>query len=90
MGMSTNLRQLSELDTLTPIDFRPVATLPRPTSDMSAARLHNRFQDLGIVIERLFAFHEAMRTGKPVANGDEMLAQVGGALARSTRGRNHV
>jgi hypothetical protein len=87
--MSTNLRQLSELDTLTPVDFRPVAALPRPTSGMSAARLHSRIQDLGIVIERLFAFYEAMRTGKPVTNSDEMLAQVGGALARSTRGRNH-
>jgi hypothetical protein len=87
--MSTNLRQLSELDTLTPNDFRPVAALPRPTREMSAARLRHRFQDLGIVIERLFAFYEAMRTGKPLANCDEMLAQVGGVLTRSTGDRNH-
>jgi hypothetical protein len=86
--MSTNLSQLSELNTVKSIDFCPVATLPVPTA--SAPRSHRRFQDLGIVIERLFTFYEAMRTGKPVADGEDMLAQVGGALSRSTRIRNHA
>jgi len=90
--MSTNLSRLSELNTLKSIDMYSVATLPGATSDVSAARLRSRFpgrfEDLVIVIERLFAFYEAMRIGKPMANGDEMLVQVRGALARSTRGRN--
>jgi hypothetical protein len=42
------------------------------------------------VVERLFTFYEAMRTGKPVADGDEMLAQVRTALARSTMSRDGV
>jgi hypothetical protein len=92
--MSTNLHRLSEPNTVKPIAFCPVATLPGTTSSVPAARSHSRipsrFQDLGIVIERLFAFYEAMKTGKPVANGDELLAQVGSVLARSTRGRNHA
>ncbi len=41
--------------------------------------------DLAIVLERLFAFHEAMRLGKPVADADQMLAQVGAAVTRSVK-----
>jgi hypothetical protein len=92
--MSTNLSRLSELNTLKPNALYPVSALPGTSSDASATRLRSRFpsrfEDLGIVIERLFAFYEAMRLGKPVGNCDEMLGQVRGALARSTRGRNHV
>lgn len=49
-----------------------------------AGRLRGRLQDLAVVVERLFIFYEAMRTGKPVADGDELLAQVRAALTRST------
>jgi hypothetical protein len=94
MGMSTNLSPLSELNAPNPIDFCPVAAPLRPTSVVSATRSQNRIpsrlQDLGAVIERLFAFYEGMKTGKPVAHGDEMLAQVGIALVRSTRSRNQA
>jgi hypothetical protein len=94
MGMSTNPNPLSELNTPKPIDFCPVAPPLRPTRVVTATRSQNRIpsrlQDLGTVIERLFAFYEAMKTGKPVANGDEMLAQVGLALVRSTRSRNQA
>ena len=81
--MSTDPGRLSQLDTL--------HSLPIPSSGLvskrraAAGRLGSRLQDLSIVVERLFTFYEAMRTGTPVAKGDEMLAQVRTALARSTR-----
>jgi len=50
------------------------------------ARLSARFQSLGLVLERLWIFHEAMRTGRPLERSDEMLAEVGNALKR-TKGR---
>jgi hypothetical protein len=84
--MSTNLSPLSELNTPKPSDFVPLATRPRPTSVAPATRSQNRpptrFQELGAVIERLFAFYEAMKTNKPMANGDEMLDQVKTFLTR--------
>ena len=86
--MSTDPGRLSQLDTF--------HSLPMPSSGLAsrrgaaAGRVRNRLQDLSIVVERLFTFYEAMRTGKPVTDGDEMLAQVRTALARSTRSRDVV
>jgi hypothetical protein len=46
-------------------------------------RLPERMQNLGVVIERLWRFYEAMHSGKPVQNIDEVLPQMGTALKRA-------
>ena len=84
--MSTDPGSLSQLDTFHSLSIPSSEFVPR--SGASAERLRNRMQDLSIVVERLFTFYEAMRTGKPLADGDDMLAQVRTALARSTRSKS--
>ena len=44
----------------------------------------SRFQSLTAVLERLWVFYEAMRNGKPVANADQVMAQISSAL-KTTR-----
>lgn len=46
--------------------------------------LENRFYWLSIVLERMWLFYEAMRSGKPLTNSDEIMAQVGTALRNAT------
>ncbi len=41
------------------------------------------FQNLGIVLERLWMFYEAMRSGKAIGNSDKMLAEMRGALTKA-------
>jgi hypothetical protein len=48
----------------------------------AAARPESRIQALSLVLECLWLFYEAMRTGKPLACGDERLAQMRAALKR--------
>jgi hypothetical protein len=86
--MSTDPGRLSQLDTFHSLSM-PSSGLA-PGRGAVAWRLRSRLHDLSIVVERLFTFYEAMRTGKPVADGDEMLAQVRTALARSTMSRDGV
>ena len=45
-----------------------------------AARRENLIQRLSLVLESLWLFYEAMRSGKPLACGDERLAQIRAAL----------
>jgi hypothetical protein len=52
---------------------------------VSEARLETRIQSLMLVLERLWLFYEAMRSGKPLAGGDQLLAQMGNALEDPTR-----
>jgi hypothetical protein len=47
------------------------------------ARPESRIQTLSLVVESLWLFYEAMRSGKPLACGDEKLAQMRGALKSS-------
>jgi hypothetical protein len=51
------------------------------------AEPENRLQCLAIVLERLWLFYQAMRSGKPLTNADEMLAEVGTALRTATKTR---
>jgi hypothetical protein len=44
------------------------------------ARLGHRIQTLGLVLESLWLFYEAMHSGKPLACGEERLAQLRAAL----------
>jgi hypothetical protein len=49
---------------------------------IAKAELETRFQNLALLLERLWMFYEAMRSGKPIENSDEMLAEVRGALTK--------
>jgi hypothetical protein len=44
------------------------------------ARPESRIQTLSLVLESLWRFYEAMRSGKPLACGDERMAQIRAAL----------
>ncbi len=43
-------------------------------------RLPERMQNLGVVLERLWRFYEAMQSGKPLRNSDEVLPEMATAL----------
>ena len=43
-----------------------------------------RMQNLGVVLERLWRFYEAMHSGKPLQNSDEV-PQMGTALRKAIR-----
>jgi hypothetical protein len=42
------------------------------------------FKDLGVVLERLWNFHQAMRAGRPVQDAEESLAQLRTALTHGS------
>jgi hypothetical protein len=50
-----------------------------------AARRESRIQTLSLVLENLWLFYEAMRSGKPLECGDERLAQMRAALKNPSR-----
>ena len=45
------------------------------------AQAESRIQTLSLVLESLWLFYDAMRSGKPLACGDERLAQMRAALS---------
>ncbi len=45
----------------------------------------SRIQTLSLVLESLWLFYDAMRSGKPLACGDERLAQMRAALRSSPK-----
>jgi hypothetical protein len=51
----------------------------------AGARPESRIQTLSLVLESLWLFYEAMRSGKPLACGDERLAQIRAALKNLPR-----
>jgi hypothetical protein len=51
----------------------------------AGARPGTRIQTLSLVLENLWLFYEAMRSGKPLACGDERLAQIRAALKNPPR-----
>jgi hypothetical protein len=68
------------LDTL---EFGELSAAEAPSASKrvaNAARPESRIQTLSLVLENLWLFYEAMRTGKPVACADERLAQMRAAL----------
>jgi hypothetical protein len=50
-----------------------------------AARPESLVQTLSLVLENLWLFYEAMHSGKPLACGDERLAQMRAALKNLPR-----
>jgi hypothetical protein len=49
----------------------------------AGARPESRIQTLSLVLESLWLFYEAVHSGKPLACGDERLAQIRAALKNS-------
>jgi hypothetical protein len=61
----------------------------QPVGPFAGRQPASRIDNLAIVLERLWKFYEAMRSGKPLTDADQMLAQMGTALSHSamiTRG----
>lgn len=50
-----------------------------------AAQPESRIHSLSLVLESFWLFYEAMRSGKPLACGDERLAQIRAALKSSPK-----
>ena len=44
------------------------------------------FTDLGVVLERLWKFHQAMRSGRPIESAEENMEQLRMALRRRSQG----
>ncbi len=73
------------LDTVRFGEFSPREAQPASNRVANAARPESRLQRLSLVLESLWLFYEAMRSGKPLACGDERLAQMRAALKNSPR-----
>jgi len=68
------------LDTLQFGELSPGEAPSASRRVVAGARPENRIQSLSLVLESLWLFYEAMRSGKPLACGDERLAQIRAAL----------
>jgi hypothetical protein len=68
------------LDTLEFGELSAAEARPASKRVADAARPASRIQSLSLVLESLWLFYEAMRSGKPLACGDERLAQMRAAL----------
>jgi hypothetical protein len=56
-----------------------------PTHKVGELHMPERMQSLGAVLERLWRFYEAMHSGKPLKNSEEVLPQMGNALRNAVR-----
>ncbi len=83
--MAAELQKLADAETLHVGSFCESAPAPAWKRLVSEARLETRIHSLTLVLERLWVFYEAMRSGKPLTGGDELLAQMGSALKDATR-----
>jgi hypothetical protein len=78
--MAAELEKLMNADTL---GFGELSAGEAPSAAKrvaNAAQPESRMEALGLVLESLWLFYEAMRSGKPLACGDERLAQMRAAL----------
>jgi hypothetical protein len=73
------------LDTVRFGEFSPGKTPSALKRVADAAQRESRIQTLSLVLESLWLFYEAMRSGKPLACGDERLAQMRAALKNPLR-----
>jgi hypothetical protein len=62
----------------------PEAILVQTGEVCAESRLHS----LTIVLGHLWSFYQAMRQGKPLADADEMLTQIGTALRQVVKVRH--
>lgn len=83
--MAAELERLINVDTL---GFGELSSREAPSASQRVAhgaRTESRIQTLSLVLESLWLFYEAMRSGKPLACGDERLAQIRAALKSSPK-----
>jgi hypothetical protein len=83
--MAAELERLMNVDTLGFGEFSAGAGPSASKRVADAAQPESRIQTLGLVLESLWLFYEAMRSGKPLACGDERLAQMRAALKNPPR-----
>jgi hypothetical protein len=80
-----------ELEKLMNVDALRFGELSRGEAPSAPKRVgagihpESRIQTLSMVLESLWLFYEAMRSGKPLACGDEKLAQIRAALKSSPK-----
>jgi hypothetical protein len=87
--MAAELERLMNLDmNLDTLRFGELSPGEAPLASKrvgAGARPESRIQTLSLVLESLWLFYEAMRSGKPLACGDERLAQMRAALKNPPR-----
>jgi hypothetical protein len=81
--MAAELERLMNPDTLRFGELSPGETPSASKRASVGARPESSIQTLSLVLEGLWLFYEAMRSGKPLARGDETLAQIKAALKSS-------
>jgi hypothetical protein len=81
--MAAELETPMNLDTLGFGELSPGEAPSASKRVAAVARPNSRIQTLSLVLESLWLFYEAMRSGKPLACGDERLAQMRTALKSS-------
>ncbi len=83
--MAAELERLMNVDTLRFGELSPGEAPLASKRVGTGARPESRIQTLSLVLESLWLFYEAMRSGKPLACGDERLAQIRAALKKSPK-----
>ena len=73
------------LDTLRFGELSPAEAPSASTRVALGVRPESRIQTLSLVLESLWLFYEAMHSGKPLACGDQRLAQLRAALKISPK-----
>jgi hypothetical protein len=83
--MAAELERLMNVDTLRFGELSPGEAPSGPKRVADGAQPESRIQTLSLVLESLWLFYEAMHSGRPLAGGDERLAQIRSALKNPPR-----
>jgi hypothetical protein len=83
--MAAEFERLMNVDTLGFVEVSPGAAPSASKRVAHGVQPESRIQTLSLVLESLWLFYEAMRSGKPLACGDEKLAQIRAALKSSPK-----
>jgi hypothetical protein len=85
--MAAELERLMTVDTVRFGELSPAEAPSGLHRVADAAWFTSRVLTLSLVLQNLWLFYEAMRSGKPLACGDERLAQMTAALKNPSRKR---
>ncbi len=85
--MAAELERLMNVETVRFGELSPAEGPSASHRVVDAAWFTNCMQTLSLVLESLWLFYEAMRAGKPLACGDERLAQMRAALKNPSSSR---
>jgi len=83
--MAADLERFMNVDTLGLGELSPGEAPSVSKRVADAAQPESRIQTLGLVLESFWLFYEAMRSGNPLACGDERLAHMRAALKNPPR-----